>query len=41
MQPEEFLDWVVAVEEILNFKGVPKDGRVSLVTTKFWGRAAA
>jgi hypothetical protein len=21
MQPEEFLDWVVAVEEILDFKG--------------------
>ena len=41
MHPEEFLDWVAAVEEILNFKRVPEDRRVSLVATKFWGRAAA
>jgi hypothetical protein len=41
VQPEEFLDWVAAVEEILDFKRVPKDRRVSLVATKFWGRAAA
>jgi hypothetical protein len=41
MQPEEFLDWVAAVEEILDFKEVPKDKRVSLVATKFWGRVAA
>ena len=40
MQPMEFLDWVVAVEEILNFKRVPEDRRVSLVATKFRGRAA-
>ena len=39
MQPEEFLDWVVAVEEILDFKGVLKDKWVSLVATKFRGRA--
>ena len=25
MQPEEFLDWVAAVEEILDFKRVPED----------------
>jgi hypothetical protein len=36
MQPKEFLDWVVAVEEILNFKRVPEDRRVSLVAIKFW-----
>jgi hypothetical protein len=41
MQPEEFLDWVAAVEEILNFKEVTEDRRVSLVATKFRGRAAA
>jgi hypothetical protein len=35
LQPKEFLDWVVAIEESLDFKGVPKDKRVSLVTTKF------
>jgi hypothetical protein len=41
LQPEEFLDWIAAVEEVLNFKGVPEDRRVSLVATKFRGRAAA
>jgi hypothetical protein len=41
LQPEEFLDWIVAVEEVLDFKGVPEDRRVSLVATKFRGRAAA
>ena len=40
MQLEEFLDWVAAVEEILDFKGVLEDKRVSLVITKFRGRAA-
>ena len=41
LQPEEFLDWVAAVEEILEFKKVPQDKRVSLMATKFKGRAAA
>jgi hypothetical protein len=41
LQPEEFLDWIAAVEEVLDFKGVPEDRRVSLVATKFQGRAAA
>jgi hypothetical protein len=40
LQPEEFLDWIAAVEEVLEFKGVPKDRQVSLVATKFRGRAA-
>jgi hypothetical protein len=40
LQPEEFLDWIAAVEEVLEFKGVPKDRQVSLVSTKFQGRAA-
>jgi hypothetical protein len=34
LKPEKFLDWVVAVKEVLDFKEVPKDRRVSLVTTK-------
>jgi hypothetical protein len=41
MQLKEFLDLVAAVEEILDFKGVPEDRQVFLVATKFWGRAAA
>jgi hypothetical protein len=41
LQPEEFLDWIAAVEEVLDFKGVLEDRRVSLVTTKFRGRAIA
>ena len=35
LQLEEFLDWIATVEEVLNFKGVPKDRRVFLVATKF------
>jgi hypothetical protein len=41
LQPEEFSDWIAAVEEVLALKGVPEDPRVSLVMTKFRGRAAA
>jgi hypothetical protein len=41
MQPEKFLDSVAAVEKILEFNEVPEDKRVSLVATKFQGRAAA
>ena len=41
LQPKEFLNWVAAVEEILEFKEVSQDKRVSLVATKFRGRAAA
>ena len=29
LQSEEFLDWVATVEEILEFKAVPQDKRVS------------
>jgi hypothetical protein len=39
LQPEEFLDWIAAVEEVLEFKEVPEDRQVSLFATKFWGRA--
>ncbi|CAA7015758.1 unnamed protein product [Microthlaspi erraticum] len=38
---EELLDWLVAVEELLEFKQVPPDRQVALVATKFRGRAAS
>jgi hypothetical protein len=34
LQAKELLDWIAAIGEILDFKGVPEDQRVSLVTTK-------
>lgn len=34
---EAFLDWLVKVEEILDFKKVPEEHRVSLVATSFRG----
>ena len=39
--PEEFLDWLGVVEEILKFKNVPTNTRVALVATQLRGRAAA
>ncbi|KAH7836443.1 hypothetical protein Vadar_001255 [Vaccinium darrowii] len=41
LTPEEFLDWVAAMDEVLEFKQVPEDKRVLLVATRFRGRAAA
>ena len=41
MRAEEFLDWIFAVEEVLEFKEVPANKRVPLVATRFRGRAAA
>ncbi|KAI9165828.1 hypothetical protein LWI28_021216 [Acer negundo] len=41
LQPEEFLEWVGIVEEILEFKKVPERENVALVSTRFRGRAAA
>jgi len=38
LRPEEFLDWVAPVEEVLDFKEVFDDRRVSLVATKLVGR---
>jgi hypothetical protein len=40
-QPEEFLDWVLAVEEVFEFNGVPDERRVSLVVHTFRGKVAA
>jgi hypothetical protein len=39
LQLEEFRDRVAIVEEILDFKEVPRDRRVPLVTTKLRGKA--
>ncbi len=39
LQPEEFLDWLATVEEVLEFKDVPEDKRVQLVATRFRSRA--
>ncbi|CAA7052810.1 unnamed protein product [Microthlaspi erraticum] len=41
LKGEELLDWIVALNEVLEFKEVPEDRRVSLVATKFRGKAAA
>ena len=41
LQAEEFLDWLATVEEILEFKGVPKNKCVLLVATRLRGRAMA
>ncbi|XP_057808911.1 uncharacterized protein LOC131023389 [Salvia miltiorrhiza] len=38
---EAFLDWLHEVEDILDFKRVPEDRRVSLIVTRFRGRASA
>nr|GEU72278.1 reverse transcriptase domain-containing protein [Tanacetum cinerariifolium] len=39
--PEGFIDWLIAVEEIFEFKEVPENKRVSLIDTKLRGRASA
>lgn len=41
LNPEEFLDWLNMVEEILEFKQVPDEMRVTLVATRFKSRALA
>ncbi|XP_026458636.1 uncharacterized protein LOC113359176 [Papaver somniferum] len=38
---EELLDWIVTVEEILEFKRAPMDRCVPVLTMRFRGRAAA
>jgi hypothetical protein len=40
-QPEEFLDWVLTVEEVFEFNGVPDERRVSLVVHTFQEKVAA
>ncbi|GJU61712.1 integrase, catalytic region, zinc finger, CCHC-type containing protein [Tanacetum coccineum] len=41
LNPEGFIDWLVAVEEVFEFKEVPENKRVSLIATKLRGRAFA
>ncbi|GKA94504.1 putative reverse transcriptase domain-containing protein [Tanacetum coccineum] len=41
LSPEGFMNWLVTVEKVFEFKEVPKNKRVSLITTKLHGRAAA
>nr|GFB49723.1 reverse transcriptase domain-containing protein [Tanacetum cinerariifolium] len=41
LNPEGFIDWLVAVEEVFEFKKVPENKRVSLIATKLRGRAFA
>jgi hypothetical protein len=38
LQLEEFLDWVLTVEKIFEFNGVPDEQRASLVVHTFRGR---
>ncbi|XP_024010447.1 uncharacterized protein LOC112085464 [Eutrema salsugineum] len=38
---EDLIDWIITVEEVLEFKQVPPDRQVSLVATRFRGRAAS
>lgn len=38
---EDLLDWLVAVEEAMEFKQVPDGRKVALVATKFRGKAAS
>ena len=41
VKPEDFLDWLSATEELLEFKSVPVNKRVPLVATRFRSRASA
>ncbi|GKC81093.1 reverse transcriptase domain-containing protein, partial [Tanacetum coccineum] len=37
LSPEGFIDWLVTVEEVFEFKEVPENKRVSLIATKLHG----
>ncbi|GKE10335.1 putative nucleotidyltransferase, ribonuclease H, partial [Tanacetum coccineum] len=41
LSPGGFIDWLVVVEEVFEFKEVPENKRVSLIATKLRGRASA
>ncbi|GKA80579.1 reverse transcriptase domain-containing protein [Tanacetum coccineum] len=41
LSPEGFIDWLVAVKEVFEFKEVPENKRVPLIATKLHGRASA
>ncbi|GJR06001.1 hypothetical protein Tco_0528985 [Tanacetum coccineum] len=41
LKPKEFIDWLSQVEEILDFKEVPEERRVSLVMIRLHGQSQA
>ena len=41
LNPEGFIDWLVAVEEVFDFKEIPENKKVSLIATRLRGRASA
>ena len=41
MQAEDFIDWMNAVERVFEYKDVPKDKKVILISTRLQGRASA
>ncbi|KAL8508531.1 hypothetical protein ACS0TY_018959 [Phlomoides rotata] len=41
LQPDDFIDWLSTIEDIMDFKGVPPASRVPLITTHLRGRARA
>ncbi|XP_076914485.1 uncharacterized protein LOC143573508 [Bidens hawaiensis] len=41
LDPEGFNDWLVIVEEVFEFREVPENKRVPLITTRLRGRASA
>ncbi|PWA56672.1 reverse transcriptase domain-containing protein [Artemisia annua] len=41
LNPEGFIDWLAAVEEVFEFKDIPENKRVPLIATKLRGRASA
>lgn len=41
LNPEGFIDWLVVVEEVFDFKEIPENKKVSLIATRLRGRASA
>nr|GFA99558.1 reverse transcriptase domain-containing protein [Tanacetum cinerariifolium] len=41
LNPKGFIDWLVTIEEVFEFKEVPEKKRVPLIATKLRGRASA
>ena len=41
LQLEEFIDWLCTTEEMMEFKRVPEEMTVPLITTRLRGRAVA
>ncbi|XP_076895085.1 uncharacterized protein LOC143547575 [Bidens hawaiensis] len=41
LDPEGFIDWLVIVEEVIEFRDVPENKRACLIATRLRGRASA